>query len=54
LPRRETLGIGSLIKSGVRLVGYSDTTVCLHDQLVGTRGDCVEVVWPVLGRGKLT
>ena len=36
------------------LVGYGDTTVCLHDQLVGTRGDCVEVVWPVLGRGKLT
>jgi D-serine deaminase-like pyridoxal phosphate-dependent protein len=35
------------------IVGYGDTTVCLHDELVGTRGDVVEVVWPVLARGKL-
>jgi D-serine deaminase-like pyridoxal phosphate-dependent protein len=36
------------------VVGYGDTTVCLHDQLVGIRGDRVEVVWPILARGKLT
>jgi D-serine deaminase-like pyridoxal phosphate-dependent protein len=36
------------------VVGYGDTTVCLHDQLIGLRDDRVEVVWPVLARGKLT
>lgn len=35
------------------IVGYSDTTVLLHDEMVGTRNDVVEVVWPILGRGKL-
>jgi hypothetical protein len=34
-------------------VGYSDTTVNLHDELVGIRGGKVEVVWSILGRGKL-
>jgi D-serine deaminase-like pyridoxal phosphate-dependent protein len=34
-------------------VGYADTTVFLHDYLYGIRGGTVEVVWPVLGRGKL-
>ncbi|MBI3455060.1 MAG: hypothetical protein HY002_04650 [Candidatus Rokubacteria bacterium] len=36
------------------VVGYGDTTVCLHDELAGVRGGRVEVVWPVLARGKLT
>jgi D-serine deaminase-like pyridoxal phosphate-dependent protein len=36
------------------LVGYGDTTVCLHDELVGVRNGIVEIVWQVLGRGKLT
>ncbi len=35
------------------VVGYSDTTVNLHDELVGIRGGKVEVVWSILGRGKL-
>ncbi len=35
------------------LVGYGDETVCLHDLLYGIRGGRVEVVWPILGRGKL-
>ena len=35
------------------IVGYSDTTVCLHDEMIGVRGREVEVVWPILGRGKL-
>jgi D-serine deaminase-like pyridoxal phosphate-dependent protein len=36
------------------IVGYSDTTVCLHDQMVATRGDRVEAIWPIAGRGKLS
>ena len=35
------------------MVGYGDATVFLHDYLYGIRGDVVEVVWPLLGRGKL-
>lgn len=35
------------------VVGYSDTTVNLHDELVGIRNGKVEVVWSILGRGKL-
>jgi len=33
--------------------GYSDATVFLHDCLYGVRAGRVEVVWPVVGRGKL-
>jgi D-serine deaminase-like pyridoxal phosphate-dependent protein len=36
------------------VVGYGDTTVCLHDEMVGVRDGIVETVWPILGRGKLT
>ncbi len=35
------------------VVGYSDSTVFLHDEMYGIRSGRVEVVWPVLGRGKL-
>ncbi len=35
------------------IVGYSDTTTFLHDELYATRNGIVEQVWPVLGRGKL-
>lgn len=35
------------------IVGYSDTTVCLHDQIYGLRRGRVESVWPVLARGKI-
>ncbi len=35
------------------VVGYSDTTVHLHEEIVGTRKGRVEIVWPILGRGKL-
>jgi len=34
------------------VVGFSDTTVHLHDELYGIRDGRVEVVWPILGRGK--
>ncbi|MCC6629633.1 MAG: alanine racemase [Chloroflexi bacterium] len=33
-------------------VGYTDTTVFLHDVLYGARDGIVEAVWTVLGRGK--
>jgi D-serine deaminase-like pyridoxal phosphate-dependent protein len=36
------------------IVGYEDLTVFLHDQLYGIRKGKVEVVWDILGRGKLT
>lgn len=35
------------------IVGYSDTTTFLHDELYATRDGLVEQVWPILGRGKL-
>jgi D-serine deaminase-like pyridoxal phosphate-dependent protein len=35
------------------VVGYGDETVCLHDKLYGIRDGIVEVVWPILARGKL-
>jgi D-serine deaminase-like pyridoxal phosphate-dependent protein len=35
------------------VVGYSDTTVFLHDELYATRDGRVEAAWPILGRGKL-
>ena len=35
------------------MVGYGDATVFLHDHLYGIRNDIVEVVWPIVGRGKL-
>ncbi len=35
------------------VVGYTDTTVFLHDQLYAARNGRVEAVWPLLGRGKL-
>lgn len=35
------------------IVGYSDTTVHLHEEIVGVRGDHVESIWRVAGRGKI-
>jgi len=35
------------------IVGYSDTTVHLHEEIVGVRGGHVESVWRVAGRGKI-
>ncbi len=46
----------STVKLGDRfdfMVGYGDATVFLYDQLYGVRDGVVEVVWPILGRGKL-
>jgi D-serine deaminase-like pyridoxal phosphate-dependent protein len=46
----ERLGVGDKLEF---IVGYTDSTVVLHDVLYGVRGDRVEVAWPILGRGKL-
>lgn len=35
------------------IVGYSDTTVHLHEEIVATRGGRIEAVWPVAGRGRI-
>jgi D-serine deaminase-like pyridoxal phosphate-dependent protein len=35
------------------IVGYSDTTVHLHEEIVGVRGGRIESVWRVAARGKI-
>jgi D-serine deaminase-like pyridoxal phosphate-dependent protein len=50
-PEAQGLKIGDRIEW---IPGYSDTTTFLHNAFVGTRGDRVEAVIPLLGRGKLT
>lgn len=35
------------------IVGYSDFTTYVHEEMFGIRGGIVEQVWPILGRGKL-
>jgi hypothetical protein len=35
------------------VVGYGDFTVFLHDRLYGIRDGVVEVVWDIVGRGKV-
>ena len=47
----DTIQVGDKIEW---IVGYGDTTVCLHDVMIGVREDQVEVAWQVLGRGKMT
>jgi len=50
-PEAQGLKIGDRIEW---IPGYSDTTTFLHNQFVGLRGNRVEAVIPLLGRGKLT
>jgi D-serine deaminase-like pyridoxal phosphate-dependent protein len=44
-----TVAVGDIVEFEV---GYTDTTVFLHDVLYGARDGIVEAVWPILGRGK--
>ncbi|HEV8308885.1 MAG TPA: hypothetical protein VGW35_14585 [Methylomirabilota bacterium] len=46
---RATPGVGDRVEF---VAGYSDSTVFLHDRLHGVRDGRVEVIWPILGRGK--
>ncbi|MCB0007790.1 MAG: DSD1 family PLP-dependent enzyme [Anaerolineales bacterium] len=36
------------------VVGYTDATLFLHDQLYGIRDGVIELIWPITARGKLT
>lgn len=49
-PQSQDLKIGDKVEL---IVGYADFTTPLHDHFYGFRGDRLEVVWPILGRGKL-
>jgi D-serine deaminase-like pyridoxal phosphate-dependent protein len=49
-PESQNLKIGDKVEL---IVGYADFTTVLHDQFYGFRNDRLEVVWPILGRGKL-
>ncbi len=52
----ELLEPNTEVRVGDRLewiVGYADTTVHLHEAMYGIRDGIVEVVWPILARGKL-
>lgn len=35
------------------IVGYADFTTVMHDNFYGFRNEHLEVIWPILGRGKL-
>jgi len=52
----ELSGDAQQLKIGDKLElvpGYADFTTVLHDQFYGFRGDRLETIWPILGRGKL-
>lgn len=49
-PQSQNLKIGDKIEL---VVGYADFTTPLHDHFYGFRGDRLETVWPILGRGKI-
>jgi 3-hydroxy-D-aspartate aldolase len=49
-PQSQDLKIGDKVEL---VVGYGDFTTVLHDEFYGFRGESLEVVWPILGRGKL-
>jgi D-serine deaminase-like pyridoxal phosphate-dependent protein len=54
--RIELKGPDTRLRVGDRVefvVGYGDTTVHLHEEIYGIRNDAVEIVWPVLGRGRM-
>jgi len=43
-------GVGDRVEF---VAGYCDSTVFLHDYLYGVRDGRLEVIWPILGRGKI-
>jgi D-serine deaminase-like pyridoxal phosphate-dependent protein len=49
-PKSQDLKIGDKVEL---VVGYGDFTTVLHDEFHGFRNDRLEVVWPILGRGKI-
>ena len=49
-PKSQDLKIGDKVEI---VIGYGDLTTMLHDEFHGFRGDRLEVVWPIQGRGML-
>lgn len=49
-PESRNLQIGDKVEL---IVGYADFTTVLHDRFYGFRNERLELVWPILGRGKL-
>ncbi len=49
-PNSQGLRIGDRLEI---VPGYSDMTCVLHDYIYGFRGDRLDVIWPIRGRGKL-
>jgi len=49
-PQSQELKIGDKVEL---VIGYGDFTTVLHDEFYGFRNDRLEVVWPILARGKL-
>jgi D-serine deaminase-like pyridoxal phosphate-dependent protein len=49
-PNSQNLKIGDKVEL---VVGYGDFTTVLHDEFYGFRNERLEVVWPILARGKL-
>jgi D-serine deaminase-like pyridoxal phosphate-dependent protein len=35
------------------VVGYGDTTVHLHEEIVAMRDNQIEAIWPVAARGRI-
>jgi D-serine deaminase-like pyridoxal phosphate-dependent protein len=35
------------------IVGYSDTTVHLHEEIVAVRNGRIEAIWRIAGRGRI-
>ena len=48
--RIERLKIGDKLELAV---GYADFTSILHEAFLGFRGDKLESIWPILGRGMI-
>jgi D-serine deaminase-like pyridoxal phosphate-dependent protein len=54
--RIELKGPDTRLRVGDRVefvVGYGDTTVHLHEEIYGIRDGTVEIVWPVVARGRM-
>lgn len=49
-PESRDLRIGDLVEL---VVGYADFTTPLHDEFLCFRGDRLEAIWPIVGRGKM-
>jgi D-serine deaminase-like pyridoxal phosphate-dependent protein len=46
----ETQRVGDKLEA---IVGYTDTTVHLHERIYATLGGRIEAVWPVAARGRI-